>query len=210
MVFFSTYSLFAWFRQLNLLSMTFLRSSNIFFYTKGPPPPSTPFHDYYVVFSRHDFSKTDLAHGNIASTFICKFTPPPRPPDGVIFWSKRSRFVKSTRWPEKDALQNYHQNLKVPKCEIWSLGFYWFLCREVSYIGRGSLGLKHKFNFFTDGLDTVCIILFLLPHAQCTLINCYRMRISQCTLIICYRVHSVLWQFVNVCIECANNLLLFA
>jgi hypothetical protein len=37
------------------------------------------------------------------------------------------------------------------------------------------------------------VILFLLPHAQCTLIICYRMR-------------SACLQLVNVCLECAKNL----
>ncbi len=75
------------------------------------------------------------------------------------------------------------KDLKVPKCEIL---ISWILMTFLSWsLGKGLEGWNKNFTFFTDGWDkgrfvfaTACAVYAskLLPHAQCALVNCYRMR----------------------------------
>ncbi len=77
--------------------------------------------------------------------------------------------------------------LKVPIAQVWDfdlLDSNEFFYHEVS-IGRGLEGWKKMFTFLTDGRDMGHFVFAtawavytskLLPHAQCALANCYRMR----------------------------------
>ncbi len=56
-------------------------------------------------------------------------------------------------------------------------------------------------------MGQIRVILFLLPHAQSTLVICYSMRIAHCMLANCYRMRIRRQQFVTVCVVNASSLL---